>query len=182
VLNPSTRKRAAVPLSSASGLPRRWSRGYRIGRAGELHRGVGELLLATFAGVPLITPPSASIDVPMCAIRTSGWQPKRQAGRFPKGRQPAAGGFCGRRRSLRHAKRESRSLAVSWCICTYSWMPVLPPQRARAPSPCSCLCPHRALSAPAADESFRRSAGAGALFLWRPNATRGASRCLLTGG
>ena len=50
-----------------------------------------------------------------------------QRAHWCKGRQAAAHGFCGLRRSLRHAERESRSPSSSWCICTYSWMPVFPP-------------------------------------------------------
>ena len=54
-------------------------------RAGELHQGVGELLLATFVEVALVTRPSASVEPRMCAIRTSGWSTETTGQSLPLG-------------------------------------------------------------------------------------------------
>ena len=86
----------------------------------------------------------------------------------PLGRQPAARGFCRLRRSLRHAKRQSRCGAspnASWCICTYTWMCVLRATTASSKSLRSCFRPRA--SAPLADCRARAPEANRARYLCR---------------
>jgi hypothetical protein len=63
--------------AARSGQTRSAPHQLRLGRAGELDRGVGELLPLTFAEVALDNAAPSASTSPMCASRTSGWRPKQ---------------------------------------------------------------------------------------------------------